>query len=87
MLTEKHFDFIKVDKSIIGMCEQDTVAYETLKFILKLSKSINAGLVIEGVETAQHLAFVPENPNVFIQGFLLSKPIKLTSTLSMIPKE
>lgn len=87
LLTEKHFDFIKIDKTIIGMCEQDAVAYETLQFILKLSESINAGLVIEGVETAQQLALVPEDPNVFIQGFLLSRPVRLTSTLSPRTKE
>nr|WP_241149100.1 EAL domain-containing protein [Photobacterium sanguinicancri] len=87
LLTEKHFDFIKIDKTIIGMCEQDAVAYETLQFILKLSESINAGLVIEGVETARQLALVPEDPNVFIQGFLLSRPVRLTSTLSPRTKE
>ncbi|MGR5076158.1 EAL domain-containing protein [Photobacterium swingsii] len=81
LLSEKHFDFIKIDKSVIGMCDRDTVASETLKFMIKLSESINATLVVEGVETVEHLHLVPKQSNVLIQGFLLSKPVSLTSSL------
>ncbi|PST91202.1 hypothetical protein C9I91_07085 [Photobacterium jeanii] len=79
LLSEKHFDFIKIDKSIIRTCDHDIVASETLKFMLTLSESIDVGLVIEGVETEEHLALLPKKSNVFLQGFLLSKPIKLPS--------
>ncbi|CAH8209418.1 hypothetical protein VAEKB19_3780003 [Vibrio aestuarianus] len=81
LLSKKYFDFIKLDKSLLRKCQDDIVANETLKFMVKLSERINVALIIEGVETSQQLRLLPKKAHIFFQGFLFAKPMKLTNTL------
>ncbi|CAK1927442.1 EAL domain-containing protein [Vibrio crassostreae] len=83
LLSKKHFDFIKLDKSLLKKCQNDIVASETLKFMVKLSELIGVTLIVEGVETPLHLRLLPKKAHVLFQGFHFYKPMKLTNTLAL----
>ncbi|TKG38251.1 EAL domain-containing protein, partial [Vibrio tasmaniensis] len=81
LLSEKYFDFIKLDKSLLQKCQEDIVANETLKFMVKLSERIDVTLIVEGVENPQHLRLLPKKSNILFQGFHFSKPRRLISNV------
>ncbi|MEZ8190766.1 EAL domain-containing protein [Vibrio sp. 1F279] len=81
LLSEKYFDFIKLDKSLLQKCQEDILANETLKFMVKLSERIDVTLIVEGVENPQHLRLLPKKSNILFQGFHFSKPRRLISNV------
>tara|TARA_B100001059_G_scaffold86572_1_gene84755 strand:- start:293 stop:1729 length:1437 start_codon:yes stop_codon:yes gene_type:complete len=83
ILSKKNFDFIKLDKSLLKKCQNDIVASETLKFMVKLSELIGVTLIVEGVETPLHLRLLPKKAHVLFQGFHFYKPMRLTNTLAL----
>lgn len=78
-------DLIKVDKEIISSCNK--VSYDTHKgvcrAIVDMIKAIGADKIVEGVETCEQLSMVRDAGFNKIQGFLLSRPIKLSDLYSI----
>ena len=74
-------DLIKVDKEIINC--HSAVSYEAhkdvCKAVVEMIKAMGADKIIEGVETCEQLSMVREAGFNKIQGFLLSKPMKLSA--------
>jgi EAL domain-containing protein (putative c-di-GMP-specific phosphodiesterase class I) len=83
LLSKKYFDFIKLDKSLVKNSEKDVTARETLKFMVKLCELIGVGLIIEGVEEASQMKFLPKKSHVYLQGYLLSRPKKMKGDLAL----
>ena len=67
---------IKMDKSLLW----DTVEMGKHRFLLellqKVSKQMNIELIVEGVETKEHLSFLTSIESTLVQGFLFSVPLE-----------
>lgn len=83
LLSKKYFDFIKLDKSLVKDSETNVTASETLKFMVKLCERIGVGLIIEGVEEASQMKFLPKKSHVYLQGYLFSRPKRMKGDLTL----
>ena len=66
---------LKIDKSFIDDIPNDDDSSAIVKAIIALAKSLDLGLVAEGVETQQQREFLLTNRCDCIQGYLYSKPL------------
>lgn len=78
-------DLIKVDREIIN--PKSTISYdahkEVCRAILNMIRAMGADKIVEGVETCEQLSMVRDAGFNKIQGFLLSRPIKLSALHSV----
>ncbi|MBM6861019.1 EAL domain-containing protein, partial [Clostridium saudiense] len=70
-------DCVKVDRCITSQLEDGIRARVILKHIFNLSKELNIGVVVEGVENQSQLDMLKEYGYKLIQGFYLSEPVEL----------
>ena len=70
-------DCVKVDRCITSQLEDSIRARVILKHIFNLSKELNIGVVVEGVENQSQLDMLKEYGYKLIQGFYLSEPVEL----------
>ncbi|MGY2288606.1 PTS sugar transporter subunit IIC/EAL domain-containing protein [Pseudomonas sp. SDO528_S397] len=67
-------DFIKIDRSfVVAQC--DPKGARVLTGMLRFCEALNLGVVVEGVETAEQLAFLTSGPELIIQGWYFSKAL------------
>ncbi len=78
-LTHLHqfpLDKIKIDRSFVsGIDGCNPAGYGIVKSMLNLSKEMQIGCVIEGIETAGELAIVRKLGGELVQGYYYSKPL------------
>ena len=74
-------DELKVDKSFSDRYEEPTT-YTILNNIISLSKRLGIRLVIEGLETKQQVDLFKELGVERLQGFAISKPLRLPDLLN-----
>ncbi|MBJ2285876.1 PTS sugar transporter subunit IIC/EAL domain-containing protein [Pseudomonas sp. MF6755] len=67
-------DFIKIDRSFV-VAQRDPKGAQVLTGMLRFCEALNLGVVVEGVETAEQLAFLNTGPELFIQGWYFSKAL------------
>ncbi len=87
MLKEMPLDIIKMDLRFLddnGYEEKSRLILETL---IKLSKNINLGVVIEGVETKEQQDFLKGIGGCHAQGYYFSKPVDCETYEKMLRKE
>lgn len=73
-LRDFHIDVLKIDRSFIRNIP-DRDSGDIARLIIDLSRSLGIGVVAEGVETPEQLAFMEQNGCSTVQGFLFSKPV------------
>jgi sensor c-di-GMP phosphodiesterase-like protein len=69
-------DTIKIDKAFTGVIGTDSVGAAILPQILKMAKSLNLEVVVEGVETVHQADyFTPGEQKIYVQGWLYGRPM------------
>lgn len=85
-LTHLHqfpLDKIKIDRSFVtNIDHSNSTGYGIVKSMLNLSREMQIGCVIEGIETAEELAVVRELGGELVQGYYYSKPLEESDALS-----
>ena len=67
-------DFIKIDRSFV-VAQHDPKGAQVLTGMLRFCEALDLGVVVEGVETAEQLAFLSNGPELFIQGWYFSRAL------------
>lgn len=86
-LADLPFDVLKIDMQFIRAMEKNPKVKDIIKMIINLSKTLNALVVSEGVETKEQCDFLKENGCDVIQGYYFSKPLPLGEFEEKIQKE
>jgi diguanylate cyclase (GGDEF)-like protein len=70
---------IKIARIFVSDAAQDPQQLDVLRSLVDLSKRMGSEVIIEGVETAEQLAAVQSLGPIEIQGYLIAKPMDVTS--------
>lgn len=69
-------DHVKIDRSFVRDIGEDAKRFKLLRGIVNLSRQLDLGIVVEGVETREQLALLAKyNCADLIQGYVFSMPI------------
>lgn len=79
-------DELKIDRSFIADLEHSSRDVEVLRSILNLSRALELGVVVEGVETRGQLALLRELGCALAQGFLFSRPVSAEAARRWLPR-
>ena len=77
-------DQLKIDKSFINDCTEDSNDAEIIRAIIAMGRSLNMELIAEGVENAEQLAFLQQQDCHFYQGYLFSPAVAETALCALI---
>lgn len=76
-------DTIKIDKAFTRTIDTESVAAVILPHIMKIAKSLNLEVIVEGVEiTRQADYFLPGKQKIYGQGWLFGRPMTAEEFLS-----
>lgn len=77
-LNSLHVDYIKVDRSfVLGLSTPE--GEKVMEGIFNFAEALGLGVVIEGVETQEQLAKIPQTLPFVVQGWLYSKALPAES--------
>lgn len=75
-------DTIKIDKAFTRAIGTESVTIAILPQIMAMARSLNLGIVVEGIETEQQaLYFSGNNQRMYGQGWLYGRPLPVTEFL------
>jgi len=78
-------DTIKIDKAFTRVIGTESLAVTILPQILSMAKSLQLGVVVEGVKTTmQSDYFSPGEQKIYAQGWLYGRPASAEATISLI---
>lgn len=70
------FSIIKIDKSTLWAADNNEKANYTLENIISMARELDMRVVVEGVETEDHVKKLLEYGCDYFQGYYFSKPVK-----------
>jgi diguanylate cyclase (GGDEF)-like protein len=73
------FDKIKIDRSFVQAVDENAQASAIVRAVLGLGQGLNLPVLAEGVETQTELDFLRREGCDQIQGYLLSRPLPISS--------
>ena len=69
------FDKIKIDRSFMTGLQNDPEAQIIVRATIDLARELNISVVVEGVEEFDELGALGYQPDLVLQGYLLSRPL------------
>ncbi len=79
------FDKIKIDRSFMqGFDGADRDAETVVKTIIALGRELHMRVTVEGVETAEHVAFLDKADGDQVQGFFFGRPAPAADVAALI---
>jgi EAL domain-containing protein (putative c-di-GMP-specific phosphodiesterase class I) len=85
------FDFIKIDQSFVADIRRADDSHPIFEAILAMSRALKIQITVEGVETQAQLDYVTRIGCTYVQGYFLSRPMKLQTFIDLLdscaPKE
>lgn len=79
------FDKIKLDKSFLGWERPTIQAEAVIGALLKMGQKLGMKILVEGVETAEHLDFLRAEGCDYAQGYLIGKPMPADEIEGWVP--
>ena len=70
-----NLDVVKIDKSLLWGAFDDELGMIILENTVRMIKQLGKKILVEGVETAEHIALLNRLGVDYLQGFFFSKPI------------
>lgn len=77
-------DILKVDRTFITHLGEENDQNLMTETIFLMAEKLGLKTIAEGVETTQHIEFLKELKCDFVQGFLMSKPLRLETLFEFI---
>lgn len=78
-------DTIKIDKAFTRTIDTESVAAVILPHIMKIAKSLNLEVIVEGVEISRQADyFLPGKQKIYGQGFLFGRPMTAEAFLMQL---
>ena len=86
-LTEFPVDVLKIDRSFVKDIPVRSNDMAIVTAIVAMARSLNLGIVAEGVETEEQLAFLVGLGCEYFQGYLFSKPVPAAEFIALLNAE
>jgi EAL domain-containing protein (putative c-di-GMP-specific phosphodiesterase class I) len=83
-LKELPINAIKIDKEFTKFLNIDSYSRAIVNKITALAKNLDLEIIAEGVEDEKQVAFLSKNGCNIIQGFIISKAIKVDDCINLI---
>jgi diguanylate cyclase (GGDEF)-like protein/PAS domain S-box-containing protein len=80
-------DVLKIDRSFVNDLPHDNDSVSLVKTIIGMAHSLNLGLVAEGVETEEQMAFLTAQGCNLLQGYYFAKPMSVKRLDSWLKKD
>jgi predicted signal transduction protein with EAL and GGDEF domain len=77
---------VKLDRSLISSIDTSSRAIAIARAIVGLCESLGLDITAEGIERPEQLALLLGYPNMYLQGYLLSRPILARDLLDAIAR-
>lgn len=78
MLKDIRVDELKVDMAFLRKTKDEERSKKILRIIVELSKQLDMPVIIEGVETAEQVAFLKEIGCDIFQGYFFARPVAVS---------
>jgi len=75
---------VKLDRSLIASIDTSSRSQAIARAIIALCQSLGLEITAEGVERREQLAWLRDHPAMFLQGYLLSRPVQAEELLPVI---
>lgn len=85
-VTNFYADVVKIDASLANHIDTDEQRQEIVRFILSLCKQLDAGVLAEGVETAEQLAALEALGCPYYQGYYFAKALPFDDFMDYVKK-
>jgi diguanylate cyclase (GGDEF)-like protein/PAS domain S-box-containing protein len=82
-LRQLPFDQIKIDQSFVQDLPSDPDACSIVRTIIALGKTLNLGVVAEGVETQSQQDFLEDHDCTLYQGYLYGQPVPVEQLMNL----
>ena len=69
------FDLVKIDKGILWSAEKNSIGRAILDNSVRMIREMRRKILVEGVETEEHLRLLAKLSVDYLQGFYFSKPV------------
>lgn len=77
MLKDLQVDILKIDMEFLREASDEMRSRKILKMIIELSAQLGMGVITEGVETAEQVAFLSDMGCRMFQGYYFAKPMSV----------